>query len=78
MSEPITSLADARHPIWKMLRSLLVGGLSLFALWLFYDRLDQRDITTVLTLMGGVLGFDVVKGRLTKYADESPAGDSGQ
>lgn len=61
---PITSLSDARHPIWKLARSLVVGGLALAALWLFYDRLDSRDIGTVLTLMCGVLGFDVAKDKM--------------
>lgn len=73
---PITSLADARHPVWKLARSLVVGGLALAALWLFYDRLDTRDIGTVLTVMCGVLGVDVVKDKMTGRRDDSAASEN--
>lgn len=74
--QPITSLADARHPVWKLLRSLVVGGLALAALWLFYDRLDSRDIGTVLTMMAGVLGFDVAKDKLAGRREDPVASDN--
>lgn len=73
---PITSLTDARHPVWKLLRSLVVGSLALAALWLFYDRLDSRDIGTVLTMMAGVLGFDVAKDKLAGRREDPVVSDN--
>lgn len=73
---PITSLTDARHPVWKLLRSLVVGSLALAALWLFYDRLDSRDIGTVLTMMAGVLGFDVAKDKLAGRREDPAVSDN--
>jgi hypothetical protein len=76
MVTPITSLSDARHPVWKLLRSGVVGGLALAALSLFYDRLDSRDIGTILTLMGGVLGFDFAKDRMAQQPKAQEEGES--
>lgn len=36
-------------------RLLGIGALLAFCLWLFYDRFDTRDVTTIFTvLMGGI------------------------
>ena len=53
------------HPLWKILRMLVVGGFVLASLWMFYDRLDNRDLMTILTAMAGVLGYDLTKAKMT-------------
>lgn len=71
-------LENPRHPLWKLLRMLVVGGFVLAALWLFYDRLDNRDLMTILTAVFGVLGYDLTKDKLAnKKPPEEGQSDAG-
>lgn len=71
-------LENPRHPLWKLLRMLVVGGFVLAALWLFYDRLDNRDLMTILTAVFGVLGYDITKDKLAnKKPQEEGQSDAG-
>lgn len=63
-------LENPRHPLWKLLRMFLVGTFMLVSLWMYYDRLDNRDFMTILTVVSGLLGYDVAKDKL---ANKKPA-----
>ena len=56
----------ANHPVWKLIRLLIVGSLMLGFLALNYNRLDARDTMTIFGTLAGLLGFDVVKAAITK------------
>lgn len=66
-------MPDAKHPIWKLLRLAIVGGLLLGFLALNYNRLDGRDTMTIFGTLAGLLGFDALKAKLTHEKD---TGDS--
>lgn len=57
---------DPSHPIWKLLRLVIVGGLMLGFLALNYNRLDSRDTMTIFGTLAGLLGFDALKAKLTR------------
>lgn len=41
----------------SLIRLALMFGLVAFCLWLFYDRVDERDIKTLFALLvGGIAG----------------------
>ena len=65
-----SSLSQPDHPVWKLLRMIVVGGFVLASLWLFYDRLDNRDVLTILTAMAGVFGYDMTKSAMTKRENQ--------
>ena len=48
----------ANHPLWTILRLLVVGLLLLGFLALNYERLDSRDATTILGVLAGLAGYD--------------------
>lgn len=58
-------MPGAKHPIWKLLRLVIVGGLLLGFLALNYNRLDSRDTMTIFGTLAGLLGFDALKAKLT-------------
>lgn len=60
------NIYPANHPVWKLLRLLIVGGLMLGFLALNYNRLDNRDTMTIFGTLAGLLGFDALKAKLTK------------
>lgn len=60
----------ANHPIWKLLRLLIVGGLLLGFLAFNYNQLDSRDTMTVFGTLAGLLGYDVLKARVTNEGNE--------
>lgn len=62
-------MPDAKHPIWKLARLLIVGGLLLGFLALNYNRLDSRDTMTIFGTLAGLLGFDALKAKLTHEKD---------
>lgn len=64
-------LNDPRHPLWKIIRTAVVGSLLLAFLSLNYNKLDERDITTILGIIAGLLGFDFTKDKLTHKEDSN-------
>ena len=58
-------MPESSHPIWKLLRLVIVGGLLLGFLALNYNRLDSRDTMTIFGTLAGLLGFDALKAKLT-------------
>jgi RsiW-degrading membrane proteinase PrsW (M82 family) len=63
------------HPIWKLARLAIVGGLLLGFLALNYNRLDSRDTMTIFGTLAGLLGFDALKEKITheKPGDDKPS-----
>ena len=57
---------DPSHPLWKLLRLVIVGGLMLGFLALNYNRLDGRDAMTIFGTLAGLLGYDVLKAKVTR------------
>lgn len=58
-------LDDPRHPLWKIIRTAVVGTLLVAFLSLNYNKMDERDLTTILGIAAGLLGFDFTKDRIT-------------
>lgn len=56
----------ADHPLWKLLRLAVVGAILLAFLAMNYNRLDERDATTILGVLLSLAGFDATKAQLTK------------
>ena len=61
---------DPAHPVWRLLRLVVVGALLLGFLALNYNRLDSRDTTTILGVLLGLCGFDAVKQQVTHGSGE--------
>lgn len=62
----VNPLYNANHPIWKLLRTAIIGGLLTAFLCFNYNKMDERDITTILGIAGALLGFDFGKDKLIK------------
>lgn len=58
-------LENPSHPLWKIIRTAVVGSLLVAFLSLNYNKMDERDITTVLGIAAGLLGFDFTKDKIT-------------
>ena len=46
---------------WPTMRFGIVAVLLLIMLTVNYNKFDGRDIVTILTVLGGLAGFDVAK-----------------
>ena len=56
-------LADPNHPIWKLLRYLVVGiVLTILCATLYQSGYDPKDILLLIGAIGSMIGFDVGKG----------------
>lgn len=58
-------LENPSHPLWKIIRTAVVGSLLVAFLSLNYNKMDERDITTILGIAAGLLGFDFTKDKIT-------------
>lgn len=58
-------LNDPSHPAWKLLRTAVVGSLLVAFLSLNYNKMDERDITTIIGVVSALLGFDITKAKVT-------------
>lgn len=65
-------MADPKHPVWKLLRNVVVGGLLLGLLALTRDKISSSDLMTLLGVAAGLAGFDIGKDRLTRPKPSSP------
>lgn len=66
-------LHDARHPLWKILRIAVVGGLLLLFLHLNYRHglVPEKDVGTIVSVLLGLIGFDVAKDRIVNGGNNS-------
>lgn len=60
---------DPKHPIWLLARQGLLCSVAVFALWFNYDKMDGRDVNTVLQILAGLFGFDMLQRKLTATID---------
>lgn len=69
----------ADSPIYPILRVLIRAAILFAALWLFYSRLDARDIQTMLLAVLVDAGLSGVGYRACqkKHADDSKGGEDG-
>lgn len=65
------SSMPANHPIWKILRQLVVGGMLLAFLALGYNKLDDRDFKTIAGVMASLAGFDILKAKVSGEKKDS-------
>ena len=55
-------LADASHPIWKLLRYVVTGiVVAGICATLYRCGFDPKDVVLILGVIGSMVGFDVVK-----------------
>lgn len=54
-------LPDASHPLWNLIRLVVVGCVLVALLKFNYKGLDPRDVLTVLLTLAGLGGFDAIK-----------------
>lgn len=59
-------LENPQHPLWKILRIAVVGGLLLLFLHLNYRHglVPEKDVGTIVSVLLGLIGFDVAKDRI--------------
>lgn len=48
----------ANHPLWNILRILVVGVTLTGLLCVNYNAVDSRDITTVVSVIAALAGYD--------------------
>ena len=48
----------ANHPLWNILRILVVGTTLIVLLCTNYNAADSRDITTVVSVIAALAGYD--------------------
>jgi len=60
-------------PFWSILRTVVVGCLLLTFLWANYQRVDERDASTILYVLLGLAGFDVAQAKMSHKS--SPPSD---
>lgn len=56
----------ANHPVWKLIRLVVVGTILLGCLAFVYAGLDKRDALTLIATLAGLGGFDMAKAVITK------------
>jgi hypothetical protein len=65
------NLPDANHPIWKLLRLVVVGVIMLvLCTFMYRNGFDQKDIVLIVTTLVGLFGYDVAKTQLTKESGQ--------
>jgi len=61
------TLADPSHPMWKLLRLIVVATVILiFFLTMYKSPLEMKDILLILTTLIGLGGFDQAKAMVTR------------
>lgn len=64
-------MKDPAHPIWKLLRLIVVGIILTVMLEINYRHgLVPKDLGTIITVLAGTGLFDFLKKRLTKETEE--------
>jgi len=48
----------ANHPVWSLLRLLIVGSLLMGFLTYNYNQVDKRDLVTLVGVLAGLAGYD--------------------
>lgn len=48
----------ANHPVWNILRLLVVGVMLTALLYGNYNSVDSRDVTTVVSVIAALAGYD--------------------
>ena len=60
------NIPPSDHIVWKIIRQAIVGGMLLLMLSMNYNKFDSRDITTIVTTLMALGGFDVAKAFVSK------------
>lgn len=65
-------LADPAHPLWKLLRVVVVLIVMLIVFQFSYQHgLGLVDIIPILTILATVAGFDITKATITNLMKSS-------
>lgn len=54
------SFHDKDHPIWGIVKPVVITGLVSFLLWLFSANFDQTEIKTIVFTLIGSFGLEAV------------------
>jgi hypothetical protein len=65
-------LTDPAHPVWKIIRLIIVGIFLLLLLQFNYNSgLEGKDLVTIFITLCGLAGFDALKKQITNHRVES-------
>lgn len=59
------NLPDGNSKWWVLARGIYIVAVLAFMLWANYNRFDNRDWTTIGTMLLSMVGFDLTKLNLT-------------
>jgi hypothetical protein len=63
----IMNIPESDHPIWKIIRYAVVGGvMTVLCATLYRNGFDPKDIVLILTTLSGLAGYDQIKAKITK------------
>ena len=52
------NLSDPQHPIWNLCRTIVVGGLAAFVMWLNASNFDHTEHKAILQMFIAYIGID--------------------
>lgn len=56
------SIHDPKHPVWPIIRTLVVGGTMIGLCSVLYKNgFDPKDLILIITTLASLAGFDVLK-----------------
>lgn len=62
----------AKHPIWALLRLLIVNGTLIIVLWFTATKFDYTEIRTIITMFIGSTSVEGVVAALRKETTDCP------
>lgn len=57
------SFRDKDHPIWGILKPMVLTGMVSFLLWLFASNFDSSEVKTILFTLFGSYGLEGLNAR---------------
>lgn len=64
-------LPEASHPVWRLARHTVICITLATLLTLNYEKFDNRDFGTILSVLAAGLGFDKIKDVVAKTKDSA-------
>jgi|694.fasta_scaffold68922_5 hypothetical protein len=61
----MTSIHDPKHPVWPIIRYVVVGGTMIaICSTLYKNGFDPKDLVLIITTLASIAGFDIFKTRV--------------
>ena len=71
------SFHDPKHPIWPIIRTVVVGGTMIgLCATLYKNGFDPKDLVLIITTLASLAGFDALKTKVA-IGDNSQTVDKG-